>query len=161
YFVEKHKAARAAERKNLVTHVDFPKELGTTLAITKAELCERQWRQLEEMRPAVSPLVDSQPVTWHVEGPVGGEPCQMHEDADTPNRACASREALLVGFNQFLPAPLPSTVPRTTTNTTTLESQWGDWCRVQLQLSPHAPLEALKEILQLVQGVLGNSGHNG
>ncbi|GIL61544.1 hypothetical protein Vafri_15999, partial [Volvox africanus] len=151
YFMEKHKTARAAEHKSLMTHVDFPEDLGTTLAITKAELCEYQWRQQEEMKPAVSPLVDSQPATRHVGGSMSAE----------SNRACASREALPLGFNQLPPTPLPSTVSRTTTNTTMLECQWGDGRRVQLQLSPHAPLEALKELLQLAQSVIGNSGHNG
>ncbi|GIL56991.1 hypothetical protein Vafri_12252, partial [Volvox africanus] len=126
-----HKAARAAECKSLMTHVDYPEELGTTLAITKAELCERQWKQQGEMKPVVSPPVDSQPATRHMEGARGGEPFMGGE----PNRVCASREALPVGFNQLPPAPLPSTVPRTTVDSTILECQWGDGRRVQLQLS--------------------------
>ncbi|GIL84049.1 hypothetical protein Vretifemale_12774, partial [Volvox reticuliferus] len=145
YFVEKHKQARAARGKTMLTVTEEEEdEEATTLAITKADLL--RWKLQEQ--EALAPSKVGCPVTTSPEATPATD-----EDASVAN-AWTNRERLPAGFEQLPPGPLPSTLPRSSSAATTLDCQWRDGRRVQLQLGPQAPAEALQELLRLVKEVV-------
>ncbi|GIL48935.1 hypothetical protein Vafri_5423 [Volvox africanus] len=135
-----------------MTHAtdNFAEDLATTLVTTKAGLCCRQRQELEAVALNTRATATVEPPAE--ESKIPGDDQGAPESA---GRSCASRETLPMGFTQLPPGLLPSTVTCTTTNSTTLDCQWSDGRRVQVQLGPHTLMEALKELLLLLaQGVI-------